>query len=221
MSYDERQAINRLKNDDTIVIAKADRGNVTVVLDKVDYDSKIEEHLTDKATYKKLNRNTTQSLKNKINYSTLKKLKDKDSFDRETYITLYCSTAVTPTFYGLIKIHKVGEPIRPIVSFVESPTYRTAQLLSKFLTSFTSLAPQKLKNSSDAKQFLENIVIPDDQLVVSFDVKSLFTSVPTDIAHQQVREVLMNNQDLLHQHTSLSIEEILELLTLCLNAAVF
>ena len=64
-------------------------------------------------------------------------------------------------------------------------------------------------------------MIPDDQLLVSFDVKSLFTSVPTDIAHQQVREVLMNNQDLLHQHTSLSIEEILELLTLCLNAAVF
>ena len=107
------------------------------------------------------------------------------------------------------------------MSFVESPTYRTAQLLSKVLTPFTSLAPQKLKNSSDAKQFLENIVIPDDQLLVSFDVKSLFTSVPTDIAHQLVREVLMNNQDLLHQHTSLSIEEILELLTLCLNAAVF
>ena len=149
MSYDERQAINRLKNDDTIVIAKADKGNVTVVLDKVDYDSKIVEHLNDEATYKKLNRNTTQSLKNKIN-STLKKLKDKDSFDRETYLSLYCSTAVTPTFYGLIKIHKVGEPIRPIVSFVESPTYRTAQLLSKVLTPFTSLAPQKLKNSSDA-----------------------------------------------------------------------
>ena len=220
LSYDERQAINRLKNDDTIVIAKADKGNVTVVLDKVDYDSKIEEHLNDEATYKKLNRNTTQSLKNKIN-STLKKLKDKDSFDRETYQTLYCSTAVTPTFSGLIKIHKVGEPIRPIVSFVESPTYRTAQLLSNVLTPFTSLAPQKLKNSSDAKQFLENIVISDDQLLVSFDVKSLFTSVPTDIAHQQVREVLMYNQDLLHQHTSLSIEEILELLTLCLNAAVF
>ena len=106
------------------------------------------------------------------------------------------------------------------MSFVESPTYWTAQLLSKFLTPFTSLAPQKLKNSSDAKQFLENIVIPDDQLLVSFDFKSLFTSVPTDSAHQQVREVLMNNQDLLHQHTSLSIEEILELLTLCLNAAV-
>ena len=90
MSYDERQAINRLKNDDSIVIAKADKGNVTVVLDKVDYDSKIVENLNDEATYKKLNRNTTQSLKNKINY-TLKKLKDKDSFDRETYLTLRLS----------------------------------------------------------------------------------------------------------------------------------
>ena len=89
------------------------------------------------------------------------------------------------------------------------------------MTPFTALAPQKLKNSSDAKQFLENIVIPDDQLLVSFDVKSLFISVPTDIAHQQVGEVLLNNQDLLHQHTSLSIEEVLELLSLCLNVAVF
>ena len=89
------------------------------------------------------------------------------------------------------------------------------------MTPFTSLGPQKLKNSSDAKQFLENIVIPDEQLLVSFDVKSLFTSVPIDIAPQQDRQVLMSNQHLLHQHTSLSIEEILELLTLCLNVAVF
>ena len=40
-----------------------------------------------------------------------------------TYKMLYSSDGLCPRFYGLPKIHKPGIPLRPIVSFVNSPTY--------------------------------------------------------------------------------------------------
>ena len=88
------------------------------------------------------------------------------------------NTAVTPRFYSLIKTHKVNYPIRPIVSFIDSPTYETAKFLNKVLSPLTCDVPQKVENSVEVKEHLENITVPEDHTLVSFDVRSLFTSIP-------------------------------------------
>lgn len=149
------------------------------------------------------------------------KFKKKKSITQQTYEKLYSTTNVAPIFYALIKIHKTNNPIRPIVSFVGSPTYETSKMLSKIISPFTNLAEQKLKNTLEAKQSLENIIIPPDHVLVSFDVKSLFTSVPLDLAVSCVEEIINSNLDLLKDHTNLEPEEIIQLLNICLDAAVF
>ena len=164
-----------------LLIAPADKGRVTVVLDKTDYINKCEEHLSDSTTYTKVGHNPAQSLKIKIN-NTLKDLKQKQLFTEHGYKTLYSTTAATPLFYGLIKTHKENFPIRPIVSFVNSPSYNLAQHLSKVLTPITNLADQKLKNTYEAKEKFSNHSIPDNYALVSFDVQKLFTSIPHDLA---------------------------------------
>jgi hypothetical protein len=87
-----------------------------------------------------------------------------------------------PLFYALIKIHKEGYPIRPIVSFIETPTYNTASFISKLLMPLTEKSGVKLKNSCHAKELLKLQIIPPGHKLVSFDVKSLFTSIPIDLA---------------------------------------
>ena len=77
----------------------------------------------------------------------MKKLKDTRKLDEETYKKLYCNKTITPRFYANIKTHKEDYPIRPIVSFIDSPTYELAKFLSKLLTPIADKAPQKLKNS--------------------------------------------------------------------------
>ena len=116
-------------------------------------------------------------LRNKVN-NELKDQKEKKELSSEDYRRLYVNTSVTPRFYSTIKIHKENNPIRPIVAFNDSLTYAVAKFLNKILTPFTEESEQKLKNSAHAKELLEPITDPPDYELVSFDVKSLFTSIP-------------------------------------------
>ena len=51
LSREELRALKRLKNDDTIVILPADKGRVTVVMDKSEYFDKMNHLVEDRKTY--------------------------------------------------------------------------------------------------------------------------------------------------------------------------
>ena len=57
----EQKAIKDLKQADSIVIAPADKGNATVVMDQTEYDGKIRTLLADASTYRRLPRDPTQA----------------------------------------------------------------------------------------------------------------------------------------------------------------
>ena len=75
LTKDEQQALKRLKNDKNIVILPADKGRVTVVMDKTDYYDKMDALVNDKQTYELLKRDPTPALQRKLNNKllTLKK----------------------------------------------------------------------------------------------------------------------------------------------------
>ena len=56
----------------------------------------------------------------------LKELKEKYAISEKQYQHLYSNSSLIPLFYALIKVHKINYPIRPIVSFIETPTYQIA-----------------------------------------------------------------------------------------------
>jgi hypothetical protein len=62
-------------------------------------------------------------------------------------------------------------------------------------------------------------VEPDEQ-IVSFDVISLFTSIPVDLALKIVKEEL-ENTDILKEYTMLTIERIYSLLAFVLKNSFF
>ena len=150
-------------------------------MDKPEYTNKINQHLNDDTTYVQKTVDTTFSLRTKLN-AYLKNLCDRHLISRPQYLYLFANSATIPLFYALVKIHKLGNPIRPIVSFIGSPSYNIAQFLSKLLTPSTNSSPHKLKNSHDAKDKLKNFVIPADFQLLSFDVKSLITSITQHFA---------------------------------------
>ena len=56
-----------IANDEKILVLPADKGKATVVMDKADYDDKMQEMLSDKGTYKPLDRDPTASLERRMN----------------------------------------------------------------------------------------------------------------------------------------------------------
>ena len=108
--------------DASIKIVKADKGNSSVVIDSNDYNNKVIVHLSDECTYTRLDSNPTVQLLRKVN-SKIKILKDSKQLHKDEYDKLYVNKPVTPRFYATIKTHKENFPIRPIVSFIDSPTY--------------------------------------------------------------------------------------------------
>lgn len=219
ISKKELSAIKSLKNNKNIMIVPADKGCSIVVMNTDDYENKLLEHLSDTETYLPLQNNSTNDLKKRIN-SFLKDLFENKLLTREQYWHLFANSDTTPLFYALIKTHKPGYPIRPIVSFCGSPSYFLAQFLSNLLTPATNNTENKLINSYETKEKLKNIIIPSDHVLASFDVKSLFTSIPQDLALECCRKFISNNDEIFEK-TRLNENEITDLINICLNATSF
>ena len=144
--------------------------------------------------------NPIKKLQRKVN-SELMKLKYKKKISEDQYKYLRCNKEVVPKFYATIKTHKDNLPIRPIVAFNDSPTYELAKFLSKILMPLTDTAPQKLKNTYQIKDTLKELIVPSNHILVSFDVKALFTSIPIDFALEAIKEAL--DSDFLSLNTTL------------------
>ena len=82
-----------------------------------------------------------------------------------------------PHLYGLPQIHKTDNPLRPIVSAVGFPTYN----LDRFVTSIISPLMGQTSSYVNNSKHLSNMVSSESEVMVSFDMQSLFTNVP--VAH--------------------------------------
>nr|VZI36042.1 unnamed protein product [Spirometra erinaceieuropaei] len=118
-------------------------------------------------------------------------------------------------FYGLPKVHKEGVPLRPIVSLKGTPTYGLAKWLFQRLKFRTS---DSNTTDSPSTQFLEKLkgvsLLPSD-VMISFDVTPLFTSIPQDLAVETIELLLREKYD--ETENRLGHAQIIQLLKFCLK----
>ena len=107
--------------------------------------------------------------------------------------------------------------MRPIVSFCGSPTYQLSKYLTTILQPLTDKSRRKLQSTEDFINATKTVQIPDDYKLVSFDVKSLFTSIPLQLALQCTETAILQSTDPL----PLPTEDIMDLLNLCLTSTYF
>ena len=215
----DRRAISDLKKDDDIIILPADKGKITVVLDSESYESKVNDLLSDEKTYSKLKKDPTNSYKNKL-LKVLKELKEKGAIDQSLYEKLRPSACVVPCIYGLPKVHKQAIPVRPIVSSIGSVCYNLARFISDILSPLVGKSPHHIQNSQDFVNKIKDLVVNDNELITSYDVSALFTSVPVDRALQVVDNLLKTDNSW-KARTYLSDSQIITLLEFCLTTTYF
>ena len=166
-------ALKDLKANVNIHITKADKTNSIVILDKDAYLEKVFQLLDDETTYSKLTSDPTERINKNFNSKVKALLKHNPDILR----LVFTINPTLPYMYGLVKTHKPEKPLRPIISFVASVTYK----LSKWLTAKLSplvgtISNSFIKNSSDLVNKLRTH--HGNYKLISFDVNSLFTKVP-------------------------------------------
>ena len=161
LSLEERKALGELKSNTDLVINKADKGSTIVVQNRTDYINDALEHLNDPNTYRELEGDPTNSICRGIN-EILARL---------------------ARLYFLKKFHKSPMGIRPIVSSSESPTENISQFIDYWLQPIMKGIPSYLKDTTELLNQLNELTIPKDVLLVTIDVKSLYTCIPIKKAY--------------------------------------
>ena len=117
-------------------VLQPDKGNGVVVMDKVEYSRKLDQILSDKTKFVELACDPTADLESKLN-NFLYNLKRTGKIDESTFHRIRSVGACPGRIYGLPKTHKMGVPLRPIVSCVGTYSYNLAQYLVELLQPFS------------------------------------------------------------------------------------
>ena len=219
VSKQERRALNDLKKDQSRVIMKADKGNCFVVMDKSDYDNKMETLLNDRNTYELVSTAPFRRIERNLN-AMLLSLKKQKKIDEPTYRKLHSTDGTPPAIRGSIKHHKEGNPLRPIVTCIGSALYNTSKFLTDILSPLQNRNGYSVSNSLQFSNEVSDIRINDDEVLVSFDVVSLFTAIPVNKACDYIKKKLEDDTSLLSR-TNLNISDIVSLLNFTLSNNYF
>ena len=240
ISWMENKALQRLCNNDNLVITKVDKGGSLVIMDKNYYKQKIETNLKEQDTYEKLPNYKEHKVMKKVEAFTKDWTNVLDKKER-LYLTKFDKK--TANFFASPKVHKsnyiktaiencrsnyiklpyelVDLDFRYIQGGWASATCKLSELLDILLKPFLPSIPAYLKDTTD---FLTKLpyVNPgeiDDILLVTCDVSSMYTNIKLDRVLQAITYWLNQHPDLLHKRFPASF--VLEGLTLVLQNSTF
>ncbi|XP_063684382.1 uncharacterized protein LOC134818673 [Bolinopsis microptera] len=180
----QRTALKSLKSKKSeLKFLPADKGNATVVLTHDQYITKVTDHLSS-GSYTLLTKDPTQSVTTKLQ-KVLKKLHTDKKITTDLYHKMRNLHPRWPQLYGQPKIHKPGAPIRPVVSFYNTPLQALHKVLASFLKPLAQ-NPLRLKDSSDFKHRFDSSLNPSFHYHASLDVQSLYTSCDMRLALKTV-----------------------------------
>jgi len=211
-----KQSIHFRKNNEDLVITKADKGQVTVILYEKEYTEKAMRLLDDNNTYTKLPKDPTRQIEKQVR-DCISKWHTNKLIDDKTKDKLIVRNSLPPKIYFLPKIHKKDLPLRPIVSSIQSPTYNLSKHLSNILSNITNKKEYSIHNSIDFKNKIKNKIVSNGHAILSLDVSSLFTNIPTDLVTKLIKKHWID----IKEHTTINLNSFIKGTELCLNTTYF
>jgi hypothetical protein len=129
-----KHIITKIQNNKATVTS-ADKGNTIVILPMQQYQLKIHNFITNN-NFQIAKTNPTKTYQHQVRKTINNSTRLIKPEHRWKYINL---NPTEPTIRGLIILHKVDQPIRPIVNWQHAPAYKLAKLLMEKIQQLASL----------------------------------------------------------------------------------
>ena len=175
LNDNEEKALKRLRQREDIVIKLADKGGA-VVWRKDLYQKEPEQQLSNECFYTCLETDRTGEINMFI----------KSEIDLMICARYLPDMAVALlverpkcNFYILPKIHKPGNPGRPVVSSCSCPTNVISKYLIETLKTIVRALPTFVKDTNHALKLVRNFQFRgENRLLFAMDIKGLYTNIP-------------------------------------------
>ena len=179
LTREERSAKRSLTQNKDIVIKKADKGSAVVIQNRSDYNKEGLRQLSDRNFYRLQEENLTH-IHNKLISEQVRNMQNAKEISQKTADYLILETPRTPNFYLLPQIHKntLPPPGRPIVSAYGCPSERISQFVDHFIQPLVQKLPSYLRDSTHLINILKGLRLPENAILASLDVTSVYTNIP-------------------------------------------
>lgn len=185
LSPTERAELERLTSFDSIVISPVDKGGGWLIVPRGSYEAEAYRQLTDERFYEPISSDLDIFVGQRL-VRILSVLHHKGFISRKELSALQPPTSPRPrNFYLLPKAHKPEwkytrmPPGRPIVSDVDSTTRACASFIEYFLAPLARRNKSFVRDSMHVISRVQYLTVEDSFLLVTLDVASLYTNIPT------------------------------------------
>lgn len=201
------------KQNPHIAAIRSDKGNHTVLITIEEYNTKILEHLNDQA-YIQIHDNPLQQLISKETAFIDILKANKRTCNLVPFFQP--NTLNLARFHGLIKIHK-NNKIRPITDTCTAPGYTLSRIICKIINSIIPIESHHIRDVVELKDQLDLLRIRSDDILVSMDVVSMYTTIPTNL----VIKLIMKHSHTFYNRYSLPTVLFTRMLEFILNECTF
>ena len=183
------RTLKQISLNDRIKVCKFDKGNGTVILNSHEYIEKLNVIINDHLKFKKV----STDIKTHPVIKKQKKITDeinqflKGEIPDDLIKQLVPCGSVPGKLYGLVKVHKANNPLRPVVSMIGTPEYQLAKWLDSYIKP-NICSTYMLNSTANFLDEIHNARINNGDICVSFDVTSLFTNIPLDETIQLIAD---------------------------------
>lgn len=193
LSIKEHKALQNLRKNNKITIKPADKGGGIVILDTINYEEKILTYLDNNSIYSIVSMDLLEKDNLIQKYQTL--IHDLKPYLNKRQFNWLLNIKDDPgKIYSLPKLHKTGNPIRPIIAQCTSLTSKLHNYIQQLLKIGELQIPNLIKYTTDFLNKLGNYKnqINENTILVTLDVESLYTNIPIDLGINFITEHYLN-----------------------------
>ena len=197
----------KIKSNEAVV-TMADKNAGLIIINKREYINKTETFFENN-NYVEIKKNPTIKFHDTIKRQLKKQTDFLLKYNRNIKYMVPMNPK-TPLLYSLIKLHKIEQPIRPIVSSISSTTDKISKfILNLFKNNINFTPAYTVKNRDELINSIQKVTFPQKYTLASFDIVNLYSNIPIAETLKIAKEIIRKDMD------ESDTESIMHLIEMC------